>query len=140
MGIDYPHVDRVVHFSLPSGLEAYWQEAGRAGRTGAEALAIAFWRRSEVARATYMAPEERERYWALWDAWAGGECRQRAVAARLQMVAERDCGSCDRCMQRNQNWPESLSEWKVLCEKFPWWLRESARPREWMREKILRAP
>lgn len=140
MGIDYPHVDRVVHFSLPSGLEAYWQEAGRAGRAGAQALAIAFWRRSEVARASYMTAEERERYWALWDAWAGGECRQKAVATRLQMVAERDCGSCDRCMQKNKIWPDTLIEWKELCEKSPWWLRESARPRAWMRDKILRAP
>jgi ATP-dependent DNA helicase RecQ len=43
MGIDKADVRTVVHVQLPGTLEAYYQEAGRAGRDGRPAHCIAFW-------------------------------------------------------------------------------------------------
>lgn len=47
MGIDKPDVRLVVHIDLPSSIEAYFQEAGRAGRDGNLSYAVAFWGHSD---------------------------------------------------------------------------------------------
>ena len=48
MGIDKPDVRYVLHYEVPNNLEAYYQEAGRAGRDEKSAQAIVYWENKDL--------------------------------------------------------------------------------------------
>lgn len=50
MGIDKPDVRFVVHVDLPDSIEAYFQEAGRAGRDGKKAVALLLFNNTDKVR------------------------------------------------------------------------------------------
>ena len=54
MGIDKPDVKLVVHMELPSTIEAYFQESGRAGRNGKTAYAFLFANNTDIKRQEYL--------------------------------------------------------------------------------------
>jgi len=107
MGIDHPHIRMVSHCGMPGALEAYVQEAGRAGRDGEPAHARLFVTprdreiQSNLIRAGGRGkPEARRRSKTRLQAMMGyvstRRCR-RAYVARYFGEPPPRCSGCDRC-------------------------------------------
>ena len=110
MGIDKPDVRFVAHTGLPTSLENYYQETGRAGRDGLESEAWMIYSSSDYAfkrsiidnEAQGKDPAYRSMAFRRLDALSamveGGGCRRAAVLRYFGEQPPERCGKCDRCI------------------------------------------
>ncbi len=108
MGIDKPDVRFVAHLDLPSSMEAYYQETGRAGRDGEAATAWMLYGLGDAVQRRRMieqgnAPAERKRVeHAKLDAILAfcelATCRRIHLLAYFGEQRETACGNCDTCL------------------------------------------
>ncbi len=107
MGIDKPDVRFVAHAGIPKSIEGYYQETGRAGRDGDQAVALMLWAAEDFARARMRVAEveearqhgERVRLDALAALVETGACRRAILLRHFGEDPPQTCGNCDNCLE-----------------------------------------
>ena len=102
MGIDKPDVRTVVHLGLSTSLEAYYQEAGRAGRDGKPARCQVLWTLGDLKlqRAIVRDHAKLDPLVRYLTAFA---CRREMLLWHFGEHSAR-CGRCDRCERWDRLW------------------------------------
>ena len=107
MGIDKPDVRFVAHAGTPKSIEGYYQETGRAGRDGDDAVALMLWSASDfiLARSRIDEVEEHRRAGerARLDSLAAlvetGSCRRALLLRHFGEDPSASCDNCDNCLE-----------------------------------------
>lgn len=112
MGIDKSNVRYVIHYNMPKSMEAYYQEAGRAGRDGEDAECILLYNGQDIITAKYLinngesnpdlTPQQQaairaqdmRRLQQMIDYATGEGCLRGAI---LRYFGEKALARCDHC-------------------------------------------
>lgn len=124
MGIDKPDVRYVAHLDLPSSVEAYYQETGRAGRDGAPSEAFMAYGMADLVQRRRMiaegdAPDEVKRAEnaklnALLGICETAGCRRQALLAHFGETYPEPCGNCDTCLSPVETWDGTEAAQKLM--------------------------
>jgi ATP-dependent DNA helicase RecQ len=107
MGVDKPDIRYVCHLNLPGGMEAYYQEIGRAGRDGLPAETLLLYGLADMRlRRQFIEQDgedeahklrEHKRLDALLAYCDAAKCRRTALLSYFDEEV-RACGNCDNCI------------------------------------------
>jgi len=124
MGIDKPDVRFVLHLDMPSGLEAYYQETGRAGRDGLPATALLTYGLQDVVLRRRMLESsgaddlhkriERQRLESMLAYCELVTCRRQVLLNHFGDDMPEPCGNCDICLAPPETFDATVAAQKLL--------------------------
>ncbi|MDR6563380.1 MULTISPECIES: DNA helicase RecQ [unclassified Arcicella] len=124
MGIDKSNVRWVIHYSMPSNVESFYQEIGRAGRDGLKSDTLLFYSyndllvRKDMIATSELPAEMKEVQVAKVERmkqYAEAEiCRRRILLSYFNEEVTTDCGNCDVCKNPPIRFDATLIAQKAL--------------------------
>lgn len=128
MGIDKSNVRFIVHYNLPSNVESFYQEIGRAGRDSMPSDTLLFYSyadimtRKDMIAKSELPQEMKEIQYAKLERmkqYAEAEiCRRRILLSYFNEELEHDCGNCDVCKNPPQRFDGTIIAQKALSAIF----------------------
>ena len=116
MGIDKSNVSFVIHYNMPRSMEAYYQEAGRAGRDGSPADCILLYSGQDIITGKWLIEhgepnpdltqqeqeqvkrEDYRRLFTMVDYCTKANCLREFILRYFGQRAEHTCDACSRCV------------------------------------------